>query len=102
MTVAQTGVIDWLGIDNTGHVCLAVVDDLDWSDEHDHLLILQETLNTHLAFIESGEFFERLVEELTVVSRTESAWCVHADTASALSISRCPGMARPHLRTEAT
>lgn len=65
MTVAQTGVVDWLGIEKvTGHVSLSVVDDLDWSDEQNHLLLLQEELNTYLAFIESGEVFERLVEEV--------------------------------------
>jgi hypothetical protein len=65
MTVAQTGVVDWMGIEKgTGHVSLTVVDDLDWSDEQKHLLLLQEKLNTYLAFIESGEVFERLVEEV--------------------------------------
>jgi hypothetical protein len=34
MTVAQTGVVDWMGIEKlTGHVGLTIVDDLDWSDE---------------------------------------------------------------------
>lgn len=64
MTVAQTGVVDWMGIEKlTGHVGLTIVDDLDWSDEHSHLLLLQEKLNTYLTFIESGEVFERLFEE---------------------------------------
>jgi hypothetical protein len=65
MTIQQTGVVDWLGIEkDTGHVVLTVVDDLDWSDEHGHLLALQAKLNTYLAFIESGEVFERLAEEV--------------------------------------
>lgn len=65
MTVAQSGVVDWLGIEKpTGHVSLTVVDDINWSDEQNHLLLLQEKLNTYLAFIESGEVFERLVEEV--------------------------------------
>jgi hypothetical protein len=65
MTVAQPGVVDWMGIEKgTGHVSLTVVDDLDWSDEQKHLLLLQEKQNVYLAFIESGEVFERLVEEV--------------------------------------
>jgi hypothetical protein len=57
--------VDWLGIEKTtGHISLTVVDDLDWADEENHLLLLQEKLNTYLAFIESGEVFERLVEEV--------------------------------------
>ena len=64
MTVAQTGVVDWLGVEKeTGHISLTVVDDLEWVDEHNHLALLQEKLNTYLAFIESGEVFERLLEE---------------------------------------
>jgi len=65
LTVVQTSIVDWMGIEkSTGHVSLTVVDDLDWSDEQSHLLLLQEKLNTYLAFIESGEVFERLVEEV--------------------------------------
>lgn len=70
MTVERTGVVDWLGIEKgTGHIILTVVDDRDWSDENGHLLALQEKLNTYLAFIESGEVFERLAED---VARTVS------------------------------
>jgi hypothetical protein len=65
VTVAQKATIDWLGIEKgTGNVILTVVDDLDWSDETGHLLALQEKLNTYLAFIESGEIFERLTEDV--------------------------------------
>lgn len=65
MTVAQTDIVDWMGLEKgTGHVSLTIVDDLDWSDEENHLLLLQEKLNTYLAFVESGEVFERLVEEV--------------------------------------
>jgi hypothetical protein len=64
MTVAQTGIVDWLGIEKgSGHVGLTVLDDLDWSDEQSHLELLQDKLNTYLAFVESGEVFQRLVEE---------------------------------------
>lgn len=65
MTVANTGVVDWMGIESvTGNVSLTVVDDLDWTDEQGHLLLLQEKLNIYLAFIESGEVFERIAEEI--------------------------------------
>jgi len=65
MTVAQTQIIDWLGIESgTDHVSLTVVDDLDWSDEQQHLRLLEEKLNAYSAFIESGEVFERLAEDV--------------------------------------
>jgi hypothetical protein len=65
MTIAQTDIVDWMGIEKeTGHVGLTVVDDLDWINEQNHLLLLQDKLNTYLAFIESGEVFDRVAEEL--------------------------------------
>jgi|SRR5215510_10899995 len=65
MTVERTGIVDWLGIEKgTGHIVLTVVDPLDWNDENGHLRTLQDKLNTYLAFIESGEVFERLAEEV--------------------------------------
>lgn len=64
MPLARTHVVDWLGLDKeTGHISLTLVDELDWSNEQGHLLLLEEKLNSYLAFIESGEVFERLVEE---------------------------------------
>lgn len=62
-TVAQPDVVDWLGIDHDGNISLTVVDDLDWSDELRHLWLLQEKLNSYLAFIESGEVFESVLEQ---------------------------------------
>jgi hypothetical protein len=65
MTVSQTRIIDWLGVEkDTGDISLTIIDDLDWTAEHRHLALLQEKLNTYLAFIESGEVFDRLVEEV--------------------------------------
>jgi hypothetical protein len=67
MTVAQRLVVDWFGIEkDTGFVGLTVVDDLNWIDERGHVLLLQEKLNTYLAFIESGDVFERLKREFGV------------------------------------
>jgi len=63
VTVKQTATVDWLGLEKaTGSIVLTIVDDLDWADETDHLLALQEKLNTYLAFIESDEVFDRLLD----------------------------------------
>jgi hypothetical protein len=65
VTVSQTGVVDWLGIEKgSGAVSLTLIDDLDWNDERSHLLHLQEKLNAYLAFIESGEVYESLQRDL--------------------------------------
>lgn len=61
MSLEKPNVVDWLGIEKgTGFVILTLVDDADWSDESKHLSLLQTKLNAYLAFIESGEVFERL------------------------------------------
>ncbi len=65
MTIRKTDVVDWLGLEKgTGRVVLAVIDDEDWTNEHEHLHLLENKLNTYLAFIESGQVYERLAEDL--------------------------------------
>jgi hypothetical protein len=36
-------------------VRLVITDHLSWSDEEAHLLLLQQKLNTYIAFVESGQ-----------------------------------------------
>lgn len=57
MSIEQTGVVDAIGVDDsTGQVVLTISDHLEW--DNDHLLLLQEKLNTYLSFVESGELLE--------------------------------------------
>ena len=52
------GEFDSIGVDNNTGVCtLAIIDSLDWKKEEDHLILLQEKMNTYLRFIESGEIY---------------------------------------------
>jgi len=37
---------------------LKIFDHLDWSDEHDHLLKLQDKINTYLEYMEGEEIYE--------------------------------------------
>jgi len=62
MSVSDTRTIDLLGVEEISGVCvLTITDHLEWDDE-EHLIILQEKLNTYLAFIESGEIKESYPE----------------------------------------
>lgn len=64
MSIRETNVVDWLGIEKgSGHVVLTLIDDADWENEQEHLLLLEEKLNSYLAFIESGEAYKRLGAE---------------------------------------
>ena len=59
MSIEQPRVIDVIGVDKiTDEVILTISDHLDWNNEHEHQLLLQEKINTYLAFIESGEILE--------------------------------------------
>ncbi len=60
MSIEQTDVVDSIGVQQeSGEVFLTITDHLDWQDGNkDHLLLLQEKVNTYLAFVESGELLE--------------------------------------------
>jgi len=57
MTIAETDKIDIMFRDDEGHAVLVITDHLDWEefDEGDHLVLLQEKINTYLEFVDSGQ-----------------------------------------------
>jgi hypothetical protein len=60
MAVDQADVIDVAGISNsTGEMVLTISDHLDWSNTIEHQTVLQKKLNAYLAFVESGEVFQK-------------------------------------------
>ena len=59
MSIENAAVIDAIGVERqSGKVVLTISDHLDWGNEREHLLALQEKINTYLRFIESGEIDE--------------------------------------------
>jgi hypothetical protein len=59
MSVDQPAVIDFLWKDEKNNrAVLTISDHLDWEEEGEHLLLLQEKLNHYLEFIESGQLME--------------------------------------------
>jgi hypothetical protein len=60
MTIEQAGTVDFIGTDITNNeVILTITDHLRWSvDSKNHLRLLQNKINTYLAFIESGELLQ--------------------------------------------
>ena len=58
MSVEQKDKIDAISKDReTGRIRLTISDHLDWSDRN-HVLVLQEKINSYLSFIESGQIKE--------------------------------------------
>lgn len=59
MSVDQTNVIDVVSKDQKGTIVLSISDHLDWDNTQQHLLVLQEKINTYLNFLDSGEIYEK-------------------------------------------
>jgi hypothetical protein len=65
MSVTDAKIIDMWGIpkwDNS-KIILGITDHLEWGDKAQqgkHLLVLQEKINTYIAFIESGEIYTEI------------------------------------------
>ena len=58
MSVCEADRIDFVATRADSPVVKLVISDhLDWADCGEHCLLLQEKLNTYIAFIESGELY---------------------------------------------
>ncbi|VVQ25572.1 hypothetical protein PS925_05831 [Pseudomonas fluorescens] len=63
MSITETKVVDIIAVPEwePDSVVLVITDHLEWGDkaqQGEHLLLLQEKINTYIAFIESGELLE--------------------------------------------
>ena len=58
MSIEDSNVVDAVGVEKNGDIILTISDHLTWDDEHDHLELLQNKINTYLSFIESGQILE--------------------------------------------
>ena len=58
MSVENKHVVDVIGIDKNENVILTISDHLEWDEFNEHLIILQDKLNSYLGFIESGNLYE--------------------------------------------
>ena len=59
MTIEDAQVIDIISTPKDGNgVTLTATDHLEWGDR-EHLMMLQDKLNSYLSFIESGEIYEQ-------------------------------------------
>jgi hypothetical protein len=63
MPLDKPDVVDAVGIEKgSDFVALTIADSLDWQDEQNHLLALQEKLNAYFRFVESGQIWESYPE----------------------------------------
>lgn len=73
MSVTETNKVDSIGISaDKKTLALLLTDHLNWENEHEHLLLLQEKINAYITFVESKQYtsiypdytFEQFVIEL--------------------------------------
>ncbi len=83
MAVDQPKVIDIVSKDQTGNFVLTICDHLDWQDTEEHLLALQEKINTYLDFLDSGEIYEKYPDARGHEKEIEAMF-VHAPNSQAL------------------
>ena len=59
MSLDNTNIIDAVGLEkDTGYVVLTIADSWDWSAEYEHLVALQNKINSYFAFITSGQLLQ--------------------------------------------
>ena len=64
MTVLEVDQIDGMGKSQDGRQLLfLIIDHLDWEQEGEHLLVLQEKINAYLSFIESEQYADHYPKE---------------------------------------
>ncbi len=94
MAIDDTNKIDILFKDREDHAVLVIADHLDWEefDGGEHLLLLQEKLNTYLAFVDGGQMMKERpdLKGLPVVIQVDA---MHAPSEKALQFYRVAGKA---------
>jgi uncharacterized protein DUF6572 len=58
MSVDQPDKVDIISTTPEGKVMLTIADHLPWDEQNEHLLLLQNKINSYLTFIETGQIFE--------------------------------------------
>jgi hypothetical protein len=59
MALSETNKIDTVGTSGSSRdVILTLIDEQDWENEHDHLMLLQDKINAYVRFVESGELLQ--------------------------------------------
>ncbi len=58
MSVVDKDIVDGIALSENKVIKLLLTDHLDWEEEYEHLLMLQDKINSYLAFCESGQYKE--------------------------------------------
>jgi hypothetical protein len=59
MSIENSEIIDFVGIDKYGNAMLTISDHLEWDIKNEHLLLLQNKITAYLGSIESGDLYNK-------------------------------------------
>lgn len=62
MPIDDKNVIDLVSINSEGKAVLTISDHLEWNGENDHLLILQDKVNSYVDVLQNGQIYESYPE----------------------------------------
>jgi len=57
MSVSDIDIIDLISTDPSGNIVLTISDHLEWDEELEHILLLQNKINNYLKFIETKQIY---------------------------------------------
>ena len=57
MSVENLNVVDFISINLRGEVVLSIADHLQWDEDNEHLVVIQNKLNAYLEFIKNGDLY---------------------------------------------
>lgn len=59
MSIVDENKVDGIGISKDGEkLMLLITDHLDWTNEYEHLTLLQSKINAYISFLESEQYKE--------------------------------------------
>ena len=56
MSVVDNKMVDGAGLTDDKGIILLITDHVDWSDEYQHLVMLQEKINAYITFLEEKQY----------------------------------------------
>lgn len=56
MSIIEKDIVDGIALDDDKGIRMLITDHIDWTQEYNHLLMLQEKINSYIAFCENGQY----------------------------------------------
>jgi len=89
MSIDQLDKIDAVSTTPDGKVMLTISDHLEWDEEGEHMMILQNKLNAYLQFIEGGQILEDYPQAINKDTVINVFMKYEPNSTSILFLNRC-------------